>query len=107
MKTPKILINEREVLKLPNKSYSWFYAKKGWYIIKTFWGRFYSGMEKAKVRLDAVGGRTYYLRLRGTRVSQGKYNTFTSGLDIVTKGLALKEMRRLKKYSKAKIQKVH
>jgi hypothetical protein len=99
-------VDEKEVLKLPNKAYSWFYVSEGNHTVKTNWGSIYKGVPIVELALPTAAGETYYIRLSGTKVPQGTYDAHTSTLDPVTGSLANKEMIRLKKYTPADLQQV-
>lgn len=101
-----ILVDEKEVLKLPNKGYSWFYVSEGSHTVKTNWGSIYRGVPVVEMALPAEAGKTYYIRLSGTKVPQGTYDAHTSTLDLVTGSLGNKELVVIKKYAPADLQKV-
>lgn len=106
MRRAGILIDGREVMKVPNKAYSWFYIRDGQYTIQTKWGKIYNGVEKVNKSFQFGSGETYYLRLSGTKVPKGTYDFHTSRLDQVTGVLAKKELEKIKRYSAADIQTV-
>ncbi len=101
-----IVVDDREVVKLPNKAYSWFYLKEGSHTIKTSWGKIYRGVDLVEIPLTVQASGTYYLRLSGTKVPMVTYDRHTSRLDPVDAALADKEMRVLRDYEAAKTLKV-
>ncbi|GEM_PF-4806701 len=97
LKSPKILVDGKETLKLSNKSYSWFYVPAGSHSIKTDWGYFGKSMAKS-VSLTVESGATYYVRAGGTKSMQGTYDEYHTNLDPVDATLAVKEIKKLKNY---------
>lgn len=97
LKSPKVFVDGKETLKLSNKSYSWFYVPAGNHSIKTDWGYFGKSMAKS-VSLTAESGATYYVRAGGTKSMQGTYDDYHTSLDPVDATLAVKEIKKLKKY---------
>lgn len=97
MRSPKILVDGKETLKLSNKSYSWFYVLVGNHSVKTHWGYFDKSMAKS-VSLTVESGGTYYVRAGGTKSIQGTYDEYHTSLDPVDATLAVKEIKKLKKF---------
>lgn len=95
--SPKILVDGKQTLKLSNKSYSWFYVPAGNHSITTDWGYFGKSMAKS-VSLSAESGAIYYIRAGGTKSTQGMTDIYHTSLDPVDATLAVKEIKKLKKY---------
>lgn len=96
-KSPKILVDGKETLKLSNKSYSWFYVPVGNHRVKTDWGYFGKSMVKS-ISISAESGATYYIRAGGTKSMQWSSDVYHTSLDPVDATLAVKEIKKLKKY---------
>lgn len=105
IRSPKIIVDGKNVLKLSNKAYSWFYVRPGEHTIATDWGMFRGAQEK-NISLTVESGRTYYLRASGTKSSQGSYDSYHSTLDSVDENLAGKELNKLTRYIPASPQTV-
>lgn len=102
---PKVIVDSETLLKLPNKGYSWFYAKAGDHIIKTKWGAM-SSVPQLEFLLKVAPQQTYYLRLKGSITQGGSFSNVYTGIDAVSESLALKELKKIKKYWPAKTSQV-
>lgn len=97
LRSPKIIVDGKETLKLSNKSYSWFYVRAGNHTIATEWGIF-GGAQEKNISLTVENGKTYYLRAGGTKSSQGSYDSYHSTLDPVDENLAGRELKKITRY---------
>lgn len=97
IRSPKILVDGQEMLKLANKAFSWFYVPAGSRTVATRWGSFERALEK-QLSFTVENGRTYYVRAGGTRSMQGTYDAFHTSLDLVDENLAGKEMQKISRY---------
>lgn len=105
LRSPKIIVDGKETLKLSNKAYSWFYVRPGNHAVATEWGIF-GGAQEKNISLTVENGKTYYLRAGGTKSSQGSYDSYHSTLDPVDENLAGKELKKITRYIPATPQTV-
>lgn len=85
-----ILVDGKELVKVPNKGYAWAHVKAGTRRIQTCR---LGGAPGADVRYEVAHEKTSYFRLTGTLTPR----RYTSLFSPVTASLALKELARIKK----------
>lgn len=106
MRTPKILVDSEEALKLPNNSYSWFYVTPGTHAIKTKWG-FMSDVPDLEFVATILPNQTHYLKLQGSVQSWGLGRTRVyTGIKEVTETEAHQDLQKSLTYSPAEVQTV-
>lgn len=91
------------MLKLSNKTFSWFYVQAGSHTVATQWGSFERALEK-QLSFTVENGRTYYLSAGGTKSAQGSYDSFHTNFNLVDENLAGKEMQKISRYVPAASQ---
>lgn len=106
MRTPKILVDGTEALKLSNNSYSWFYVTPGTHAIKTKWG-FMAEVPDLEFVATIAPNQTHYLKMQGSVRSWGVGQTKVyTGIKEVSESEALQDLQRSLTYSPAEMETV-
>lgn len=104
LRTPKILVDGAEALKLPNNSYSWFYVTPGSHAIKTKWG-FMAEVPDLEFVATILPNQTHYLKMEGSVRSWGLGQTKVyTGIKEVTESEAQQDLQKSISYSPADVQ---
>lgn len=102
----KLLIDGKQITKMPNYGYSWFYLKEGMHNLQSKWGAL-SGVPSVESAFEVEEGKTYYLRLVGQLDYKDLSAIMSSGVAKMKEEIAVKELEVVKKYAAASVEKIN
>lgn len=91
LKSPKVLVDDREYFRMANQGYTWLYLPVGTHTIRTNWGGLANHLNQ-HLTITAANGATHYVRFSVTRDNN------SASLNQVDEHLAKKEFPTLRRY---------